>query len=130
MFYCKGNIPSSKNSKRIVINKRTGKPMIISSQTVQNYRKKYLEQWKNKENIEKFKSMCTKYPILLHVRFIRDSKRIFDYCNAIQLPQDLMVEFGWLPDDNTNFVKPIFEDPIVDKARAGIEFWIEGMEDE
>lgn len=118
-FYIKGNVPSSKNSKVF-----TGK-FLVNSKTVQKYLKTYGEQWKDEEMIKKFKLDIKEFPIKLHMFFIRDSKRKFDYINAAQLPCDLMVKYGWIPDDSMEYIIPIFDGYEVNKDDSGLIFWVE-----
>lgn len=118
-FYIKGNVPSSKNSKVF-----TGK-FLVNSKTVQKYLKIYGEQWKDEEMIKKFKLDIKEFPIKLHMFFIRDSKRKFDYINAAQLPCDLMVKYGWIPDDSMEYIIPIFDGYEINKDDSGLIFWVE-----
>lgn len=114
MIYLKGNVPSSKNSKQW-----TGKTL-IKSKTVRNYLKQYEIQYKLKAN--EFKEMIKnkKKPYYIGFYFIRNSKRKFDYNNLTQLPQDLMVKYEWLDDDNADYLIPIGLGYTVDKAKAGL----------
>lgn len=118
-FYIKGNVPSSKNSKVF-----TGK-FLVNSKTVQKYLKNYEEQWKDEDNIKKFKSNIKEFPIKLHMFFIRDSRRRADYINISQIIFDLMVKHGWLPDDDYTHLVPVFEGVDINKDDAGVIFWIE-----
>jgi hypothetical protein len=59
-------------------------------------------------------------PYNIVFKFVRDSKRQFDYINAAQVVQDLMVEHGWIIDDSCLFVKPYFIDYEVDKKNPGV----------
>lgn len=114
MIYLKGNIPSSKNSKQW-----TGK-ILIQSKTVRNYLEQYEIQYKLYAN--KFKEMIKdkKKPYYIGFYFIRNSKRKFDYNNLTQLPQDLMVKYKWLDDDNADYIVPIGLGYTVDKTKAGL----------
>ena len=47
-------------------------------------------------------------PYRVEFTFIRDSKRRFDYCNAIQIVADMMVEYGWIEDDSADIFLPVF----------------------
>ena len=114
MIYLKGNVPSSKNSKQW-----TGRNL-IPSKTVENYLEQYEIQYKLYAN--KFKEMIKdkKKPYYIGFFFIRNSKRKFDYNNLTQLPQDLMVKYNWLDDDNADYIVPIGLGYTVDKAKAGL----------
>ena len=114
MIYLKGNVPSSKNSKRW-----TGRNL-IPSKTVENYLEQYEIQYKLYAN--KFKELIKnkKPPYYIGFYFIRNSKRKFDYNNLTQLPQDLMVKYKWLDDDNADYIVPIGLGYTVNKAKAGL----------
>lgn len=84
------------------------------------YLRLHNKEWAlNKDN---FKEMVKneKLPYNLSFYFVRDSKRKFDYINALQLPLDLMVKHNWIEDDNCDIVLPIFKGYEVDKDNPGI----------
>jgi len=112
--FIKGNVPSSKNSKRW-----TGK-MLINSKTVMKYYKAVEQQMKN--NADKFKKQMDKKekPCYVSFKFIRDSRRKFDYINPAQTIQDLMVKYNWIEDDNCTQLIPVFELYEIDKENAGV----------
>ncbi len=118
-IFIKGNVPSSKNSKQWI-----GKHL-INSKTVTKYLKEYEIQWITNKNkfIKMIKDKATPYRI--HFKFIRDSKRRFDYHNIVQLPCDLMTKHGWIQDDNADNIIPIFEEYEYDKQNPGVYIWIE-----
>ena len=60
-------------------------------------------------------------PYKIELFFIRDSRRRFDYINAAQIIFDLMQEYGYIEDDNSTNIIPVFSGFEVDKARAGVE---------
>lgn len=120
MIFIKGNTPSSKNSKQFVTLKN-GKTMLLNSKTVQNYIKKSKVDWiKNKTEFLKMLKDKEK-PYKIELFFIRDSRRRFDYINAAQIIFDLMQEYGYIEDDDSTNVIPVFSGFKVDKARAGVE---------
>lgn len=120
MIFIQGNTPSSKNSKQFVTLK-TGKTMLLNSKTVQNYIKNSKADWiKNKNEFLKMLKGKEK-PYKIELYFIRDSKRRFDYINAAQIIFDLMQEYGYIEDDDSTNVIPVFKGFEVDKARAGVE---------
>lgn len=130
MIFINGNTPSSKNSKQFVTLKN-GKTMLLNSKTVQNYIKKSKADWIKSKNefLKMLKGKEKPYKIELY--FIRDSKRRFDYINAAQIIFDLMQEYGYIDDDDSTNVIPVFKGFEVDKARAGVEIrvLIDKMED-
>ena len=114
-FYIPGNTPSSKNSKMIT---RSG--CVLPSKNVRDwvektkgwfgyYKNDFLEAVKGKEK-----------PYRIGFEFIRDSKRKFDYANAVQAIQDMMTGGfkknrnedtswrTWIDDDNADELLPVF----------------------
>ena len=125
MIFIKGNTPSSKNSKRIIAitSKKTGKKTtrLINSEVTEKYIKSSKVDWLVNKN-EFLKMLKGKEkPYRIELYFIRDSKRRFDYINAAQIIFDLMQEYGYIEDDDSANVIPIFKGFEVDKARAGVE---------
>lgn len=120
MIFIKGNTPSSKNSKQFVTLK-TGKTMLLNSKTVQKYIKNSKADWiKNKTDFLKMLKGKEK-PYKIELYFIRDSKRRFDYINAAQIVFDLMQSYGYIDNDDSQNIIPVFKGFEVDKARAGVE---------
>ncbi len=113
------NVPSLKNSKQIF--QRNGKPFITSSMLCKNYisatemfysgfKDKFLEMIKGKEK-----------PYEIKFKFIRDSKHRFDYVNISQICLDQMVTWGWLEDDDSRNVVPVFDKNVgYDKNVPGV----------
>ena len=125
MIFIAGNTPSSKNSKRIITitNKKTGKKTtrLINSEVTEKYIKTSKTDWiLNKRNFLKMLENKEK-PYKIELFFIRDSRRRFDYINAAQIIFDLMQEYGYIEDDDSTNVIPVFSGFKVDKARAGVE---------
>lgn len=120
MIFIAGNTPSSKNSKQFVTLK-TGKKLLLNSKTVQNYIKKSKVDWiKNKtEFLKTLKGKEKPYKIELY--FIRDSKRRFDYINAAQIIFDLMQHYGYIEDDDSQNIIPVFKGFEVDKMNAEVK---------
>ena len=120
MIFIAGNTPSSKNSKQFVTLK-TGKTLLINSKTVQKYIKESKADWLINKN--KFLKMLKgkEKPYKIELYFIRDTKRKFDYINAAQIIFDLMQEYGYIEDDDSQNIIPIFKGFEVDKLNAGVE---------
>ena len=120
MIFINGNTPSSKNSKQFVTLK-SGKTTLLNSKTTQNYIKNSKADWLLNKN--KFKKMIKdkEKPYKVELFFIRDSKRRFDYINAAQIVFDLMQEYGYIDDDDSTNIIPVFKGFEVDKGRAGVE---------
>ena len=113
-IFIPGNVPSSKNGKRW-----TGK-YLIHSKTVMNYIKHSKEHWVN--NKFRFLELLEDkdIPYNISFKFIRNSKRKFDYINPCQTVQDLMVKYEYLQDDNCKYIIPSFEPYEVSKDNAGV----------
>lgn len=116
-IFIPGDVPSSKNSKRIV---RGG---LINSKAVMKYKKErrnYYLLYKNQ-----FRQLCKNgKPIKVNMLFARKTLAKYDHHNMIQLVADLMVEYGWIEDDNIDnlLIYPPFEEPysIHDKTNPGV----------
>ena len=125
MIFIAGNTPSSKNSKRIITitNKKTGKKTtrLINSEVTEKYIKNSKADWLVNKNefLKMLKGKEKPYKIELY--FIRDSKRRFDYINAAQIIFDLMQEYGYIEDDDSQNIIPVFKGFEVDKTKAGVE---------
>jgi hypothetical protein len=145
------NVPSLKNSKQIV-RMGNGRSGLTSSKAVKKYLKLFgiksyrsrsserlgvlkergFQLYKGKENlfakfVEELKESIEQIekPVLLGFHFVRDSKRKFDFVNAVQLPLDLMVTAGVLSEDDMDEVIPVpfkRDDKFytVDKTNAGM----------
>ena len=125
MIFITGNTPSSKNSKRIITitSKKTGKKTtrLINSEVTEKYIKNSKADWVlNKRNFLKM-LVGKEKPYKIELYFIRDSKRKFDYINAAQIVFDLMQEYRYIEDDDSQNIIPVFKGFEVDKARAGVE---------
>lgn len=112
-IYIPGNVPSSKNSKMW-----TGR-RLISSKLVRDYTDS--TQYDFMINKQKFLKMIEgkKKPYKIHFKFIRDSKRKFDYINPLQTIQDLM-KHGWIEDDNADILLPVFDEYEYRRGEGGV----------
>ena len=113
-IFVSGNVPSSKNSKRW-----TGK-MLINSKTVMKYYKAVEEQMLLNAKAFRNEFDNRNKPCRISFKFIRGSRRKFDYINPAQTIQDLMVKYNWIKDDNCTQVLPIFEEYEYDKESPGV----------
>jgi len=117
-WFIPGHVPSSKNGRRW-----TGKYFIASKSTMK-YRKdtkSFFEKY-----APEFKEELKKHtlPVKVSFTFIRGSKHKFDYINPAQTIQDDMVAYGWIKDDNCEFIIPVFEPYSYDKINPGVEIKI------
>lgn len=119
MIFLPYNTPSLKNSK---VKTRKG---VFASKTVSKYLqkigiKKYSTSKKtvdeyvdpNRENLfrkafEEAKWIKPEQPIVLGFHFVRGSKHKFDFGNACQIIQDLMVAHDYIEDDNMDYLIPV-----------------------
>lgn len=128
MIFIKGNCPSLKNSKRIVSFRGKGgkyTPRLLPSLTVEKYVKNHENEYLiNKPEFLKIIKE-KQLPIKLGLFFVRDSKRKFDFINAAQIVQDLMVKHGWIEDDNCDNIIPVFLGYKVDPKNPGVEITIQ-----
>ena len=89
---------SKKNSQRIVINKRTGYPMIIQSEIYKNFERDcgiFLKKYQN--------NIIT-YPVNLKCLFYVSDKRKRDLTNLENAIADILVKYKILEDDNYNII--------------------------
>jgi hypothetical protein len=128
-FFIIGHVTSSKNSKRIVSITRKGggkTPLIINSKATMKYKKDFGIFYK--VDSAKFRNICERlgYPIDIEFSFARKTAAEFDWINPLQTVQDMMVEYGWLPDDSTKYIRPFFGSEWVDKKNPGVYIKIIG----
>lgn len=119
-WYVGGSVPSSKNSRRVVRGSG-GRIIVIGSKQLIDYKKRSVGDWMNGKGsfLGASKVVC-KLPMLIEFVFIRGSRHKFDYINPAQTVQDLMTEYGWIEDDNSDVIVPYFGDYIFDKEYAGV----------
>ena len=115
MIYIPGNVPSSKNSKQW-----TGRRLIDSKPT-QRYREQTGILYKMNKTDFHVMIQDKNPPYYVTFKFIRDSKRRFDYHNAVQIIADMMVEYGWIEDDNADWFVPVFLPYEYKKNEGGVE---------
>ena len=117
-FFISGNVPSSKNSQTW-----TGQ-FLVKSKTSQRYIKETKSQWL--QYAKQFRQEFDKRPkpVKITFKFIRGSKHKFDYINPFQTIQALMSEHGWIPDDNSDEIIPMFEQYEYDKNNPGVHIYI------
>lgn len=119
-IFIKGNAPSLKNSK---VKTNRG---IFSSPTVNKYvrslgvqafssSKKTVKGYVDKDRpneFEAFRSQFNKmkmgkeFPLIIGYHQVRNSKRLFDFSNSIEIIQDLLTAHDFIEDDNVKFVFP------------------------
>ena len=95
------NVPSSKNNKVW-----TGKFLVWSKRAM--LYKKATEQT-FRDNKDKFHAMLEgkEKPYMVAFHFLRGTRHKWDFVNAVQTLQDLMVLYEYLEDDNTCEMYPV-----------------------
>lgn len=121
MIFIKGNVPSLKNSK---VKTSRG---IFSSPTVNKYirklgiqsfssSKKIVKGYVDKDRPNQFEEFRKEFqemkrgksdPIFIGYHQVRNSKRLFDFSNSVEIIQDLMTAHDFIEDDNVKYVFPI-----------------------
>lgn len=120
-----GNVPSSKNNKRVIRSNKNGRIIVLNSTFATEYIKRTASQWDAYRN--QFLGLIKYIPKPHHIRFqfVREGKQRFDFVNLCQLPLDLMVKNGWIEDDDyTNIVPVIDPEVIFDKNNAGLKITV------
>jgi len=111
--YIDGNVASSKNGKQW-----TGKFLVHSKQTQTYIRDSKPDYIYNKDKFLKSLEGKTA-PYHISFLFVRKSRHKFDYVNPLQMVLDLMVEYGYIEDDNADVILPYFEYYQYDKDNPG-----------
>jgi len=117
-IFIPGNVPSLKNSKRII--KCGGMSRLVPSKAHEDYVKAV--EWELKAKGLAFRRMAQGLPKPLYVllRFIRNSRHKFDFTNATDTVQDLIVNAGWIDDDNVTEMIPFYAGYAYDKENPGV----------
>lgn len=136
-IFIPGNVSSSKNSKQIGFSylkagqtgvfyiQKNGKMMAIrpslqnSKATNEYIKSTRVHYMVNKKNFLKLIASKTA-PYRVTFKFIRGTKHEFDYINAAQIVQDLMVDNGWVTDDSMMYLRPYFMEFGYDKKNPGV----------
>lgn len=114
------SVPSKKNSRQNFV--RNGKQISIPSKNHAEYVKMTSMQYEifGIEFRKAVQVLGLEYPLNIEFTFIRDSKRRFDYCNACQTVEDIMVANKWIEDDSADFLMPSFGKYRIDKENPGV----------
>ena len=92
-FTIYGNPKTKKNKSQIIVNKSTGRPIIIPSKTYLQYEKDCGLQLKGRGlNID--------YPVNLKAVYYRKDRRKCDLSNLHEALQDILVKYNVIKDDN------------------------------
>lgn len=113
-------IPSQKNSKRIAINKRTGRPFVMSDQRIKD--------WRNQASVF-LPNENVKGRVEIEFDFTHKDKRRHDLDNEVSSLLDLFVLKGLIEDDSCFIVNKITANFIgVDKDNYGVEVSIKTVD--
>lgn len=116
-FFLSGNVPSQKNSKRIVYNSKTKKPFIISSERTMEWKKGAKLELRGFEHFEG--------SVEIEMEFYRQTRRAFDLENAASTVLDLLVANKIIEDDNCFIVQRLcLKYGGVNKDKAGVKITI------
>lgn len=88
---------TKKNSQQIIINKATGRPMIIQSKRYREYEKEC--GWFIHGKGEKIND-----PVTVKCLFYMPTKRRVDLANLLNAILDILVKYEVIADDNSNIV--------------------------
>lgn len=116
------NPKTKKNSQRIVINRRTGRPMVMQSEVYKQY----------EDNCGWFLKKPQRpidCPVNVKCVFYRDSARRCDLTNLLEAIDDILVKYRILADDNFNIIVSHDGSRVfIDKANPRTEITIERAE--
>lgn len=116
------NVPSLKNSKTIVT--RGKRPMLIPSKRHSEYKKNTAPFYSERKAMFLHLSNKRPKPLFIGLYFLRDSRHRFDYSNAIQTIEDIIVEQGWIEDDNADCLVPVPLGFSYNKETPGVFIWL------
>jgi len=119
-----GEVHSSKNSRRIMRNRKTGLPFVAKSESAKADESSFA--WQLAGQAETWQAMIRdqEYPVTIVFEFRRATHRRFDYVNLAQGVLDAMVKAGYLPDDDAKHVIPAFVPYVVAKDNPGCDVYI------
>lgn len=98
-----GNVPSKKNSKRIVTNRVTNKPFIISSKIHENWHNTAIPEMKK----QWYGYKVVEYPIGITMVFFWKDLRRHDLDNGMATILDALKDAGVIEDDYYKFVDSV-----------------------
>lgn len=118
--YTGKNVPSMKNAFHFSL--KTGRKY-PDKKTVEFF------DWitpKMKADAEEFRRHLPEVgPARVHLFFLRDSNRRWDYINITQIIADAMTRTGMLVDDDVDHFMPVFDGYVHDTLEPGFAMWVE-----
>lgn len=123
MIRINGEIHSSKNSRKIMTNKK-GKRWIGKSDASKADEEDFA--WQFKQQREEWQRMIQgqEFPLMISLEFRRRTKARWDYINLAQGLFDAMVSAELIPDDDTLHVIPVFLGYEVNPKNPGCDIGI------
>ena len=99
-----GSVKAKKNNKRVVYNKKTGKPFIMTDKTTSDYIKSAISQMK--EQFDGYR--ITEYPISVQMSFYYQTKHRKDIDNSATTILDCMKTAGVIEDDDVTHINELY----------------------
>lgn len=94
-----GNPATKKNSQTIIINRATGRPMLIQSKRYREYEKACIQQ------ITGLHRKKIDYPVTVICKYFRKTRHRVDLTNLLEATDDIIVKAGVLADDHSQIIK-------------------------
>lgn len=124
IFTVNGELYSSKNSRQIFFNPKTGRRFVAKSDIAKQDERELYNKLSNIKSSFLTVSKGKLRPLRIRFKIFRQTRRIFDYVNIIQNLLDSMVKVGLLPDDNANEIIPVFDPYELDPIKPRVEMEI------
>lgn len=132
MIFIPGNVPSLKNSKVKTSRGIFSSPSVskfIRSLGIQSFnsRTKEVKGYVDTSRSNQFEALRSKFnamkgskgdPLFIGYHQVRNSKRLFDFSNSVELIQDLMTAHDFIEDDSVKYVFPV---PMTIDGRLAVE---------
>lgn len=107
-------VRSSKNSKQLFVADKIDEfgqtkkvPRATDSEAVKEYREKAGSYYEILAHVMQREFARHPKPYYVEFLFIRSTKAKWDFANLVQLPQDMMQEYKWLPGDDVEVMLPM-----------------------
>ena len=108
---------TKKNHQKIITNPKTGRPMVIQSETYRRY--EHDSAW----FMPRIKTIDR--PVNIRAVFYMPTHRRVDLTNLLEALNDILVKYGVLEDDNCKIVKGVDGSRVdYDKENPRTEVWI------
>lgn len=113
---------TKKNSQQIIINKSTGRPMVIPSKQYREYEKEC--GW-----FVQGKGMNINEPVNVKCVYYMPTRRRVDLTNLMEATHDILVKYEVLEDDNSKIIRSVDGSRVLyDKKNPRTEITIERAE--